>query len=148
MADDGAEQFVGLTTECQLEVLKCRDVIPLIGDLTFINAGHEFEHCDGIFTGFSIEIWNFNELSPHHDASVGLDLSGQICRVIVSLNRWLDVLNVLLVETWTSSNWVAVAIVCHYVFEECVFVEILLEVLECEQMKVFVVEIESLFVSL
>jgi hypothetical protein len=34
------------------------------------------------------------------------------------------------------------------VFEECVFVEILLEVLECEQMKVFVVEIESLFVSL
>ncbi len=148
VADNGAEPFVSLTTECQPEVWKCRDIVPLVGDLTFIYAGHEFERCDGIFTGFSIEIRKLNNLSLHCDVSVGLDLSGQICSVIVSLNRWWNVLNILLVETWASSNWVAIAIVRHCVFEERVFVEILLEVVERERMKVFMVEFESLFVSL
>jgi hypothetical protein len=76
---------------------------------------------------------------------VGLNLSRKLSSAILSLHSLLLLLHILLVEAWASRDWVVavVAVVCH-----CVFEEILFEVVEREQMKVFVIEFESLFVSL
>ena len=145
MMDDHAEPFVGLTTERQLELWKRHDVIPLIGDLTLVNEGHQFEWRNGVFARFPIEIWKLDDLSFHRDVGVGLNLSRNLSSTIVSLHSGLLLLHILLVEAWTSSDRVVavVAIVCH-----CVFEEILFEVVERERVNVFVVEFESLFISL
>ena len=94
--------------ECQLEVQKRSDVLPLFGDLTLINAGHKFECCDCVFTGFSVEIQKFDDFSLHCNFGVGLDLPGQIRSVIIALIGWLNILDVLFVETGASSDLVAI----------------------------------------
>ncbi len=86
MADDGTEPFVGLNTESQLGVRKCCDVVPLIGDLAFVNASHEFECRNCVFTGFTVEIRKFDDLSFHGDIGVGLNLPCELSSTIVSLN--------------------------------------------------------------
>ncbi len=98
MPDHVAEPFIRLTTECEPEVGKCGDVIPLIGDLTFIDTGHELKSRNGVFGRISIKFRKFNDLRVHGDVGVGLNLPCQICSIIVSLDRWLNVLDVFLVE--------------------------------------------------
>ncbi len=112
MPDHRAEPFVCLAAESEPEVREHRDVVPFVGDLAFVNAGHEFESSDGVLGQVSIEVWEFDDLRFHGDVGVGLNLPGQICRVIVALNRWLDVPDVILVETGASSNWVGGHDVC------------------------------------
>jgi hypothetical protein len=96
--DHGAEPFICLTTECLPEVGKCCDVIPLVGDLTFIDTGHELQSHNGVLGRISIEFRKFNDLRLHGDIGVGLNLPCRICSIIVPLDWWLNVLKVLLVE--------------------------------------------------
>ncbi len=106
MPDHGAEPFICLAAECEPEVGERRDVIPLVGDLAFVDSSHEFKRHNGVFGWISVEIWKFDNLRLHGDVGVGLNLPRQISRVIVALDRWLNVLDVLLVEARASSDWV------------------------------------------
>ncbi len=99
MPDHGAEPFIHLAAECEPEVGEHRDVIPLVGDLAFVDSSHELKRRNGVFGRISVEVWKFDDLRLHGDVGVGLNLPCQICSVIVSLDRWLNVLDVLLVET-------------------------------------------------
>jgi hypothetical protein len=47
-----------------------------------------------------------DDLCFHGDVGVGLNLPCQISSVIVALDRWLNVLDILLVEARASSDWV------------------------------------------
>ena len=138
MADDRAQPFVSLTAKSEPEVRERRDVVPFVGDLTFVDASHEFEGRDGVFCRIPKEIRKLDDLRFHGDIGVGLNLSGQICSVIVALDCWLDGLNLLLVE-----NLLLVHDVClkFYPFWS---------VVERERMKVLVWSFcrKSLFVSL
>jgi len=98
MADDRAQPFVSLTAKSEPEVRERRDVVPFVGDLTFVDASHELEGRDGVLCRVPIEVRKLDDLRFHGDVGVGLNLSGQICSVIVALDRWLDGLNLLLVE--------------------------------------------------
>jgi hypothetical protein len=142
--DNGGEPFVSLTTECQLEVGKSWDVIPFVGDLTIVDASHEFESHDCIFGQIAVEIQQLNDLSFHGDVGIGLNLPCKLSSVIVTLNDWLVLTHILLVETRAYSNriWWGDR---HHVFEE-----ILVEVVERELVNAFVCFRfgKSLFVSL
>ena len=127
MADDRAQPFVSLTAKSEPEVRERRDVVPFIGDLTFVNASHELECRDGVFGRVAIKVWKLDNLRFHGDIGVGLNLSGQVSGVIVALDCWLDGLNLLLVE-----NLLLVHDVC--VFE----VYPVWSVAERERMKVLV----------
>jgi hypothetical protein len=48
MADHRPEPFVCLAAECKPEVGECRDVVPLIGDLAFIDSSHELKSHYGV----------------------------------------------------------------------------------------------------
>ena len=98
MADDRAQPFVSLTAKSEPEIRERRDVVPFIGDLTFIDASHELESRDGILCRVPIEVRKLDDLRFHGDIGVVLNLSGQVSCVIVALDRWLDGLNLLLVE--------------------------------------------------
>ncbi len=87
-----------MAAESEPEVRECRNVIPFIGDLTFVNASHELEGRDGVLGQVSIEVWKFDYFRFHGDVGVGLNLSCQICSIIVALDWWLSVLDILLVE--------------------------------------------------
>ncbi len=106
MPDHGTKPFICLAAECEPEVGERRDVIPLVGDLAFINSSHELKRRNGVLGWVSVKIWKFDDLSLHGDLGVGLDLPCQISCVIVALDRWLNVLDVLLVEARASSDWV------------------------------------------
>ncbi len=108
MPDHGAEPFVRLPTEHEPEIRRCRDVIQLVGDLAFVDVGHELEGHNGVLGWISLEVWKLHDLRLHSDVGVGLNLPCQVCSIIVALNMWLNILNVLLVETGTSSDWVDV----------------------------------------
>ncbi len=99
MPDHGADPFIRLTPECKPEVGECRNVVPLVGDLTFVDNGHEFKSSNGVFGQIPIKFGKFNDLHLHGDIGVGLNLPCEICSVIVALDRWLIVLEILLVET-------------------------------------------------
>ena len=98
MADDRAQPFVSLTAKSEPEVRERRDVVPFVGDLTFVDASHELEGRDGVLCRVPIEVWKLDDLRFHGDIGVGLNLSGQVGCVIVALDCWLDGLNLLLVE--------------------------------------------------
>ena len=100
MADDRAQPFVSLTAKSEPEVRERRDVVPFVGDLTFVDAGHEFESSDGVLCRVPKEVRKLDDLRFHGDGDigVGLNLSGQVSCVIVALDCWLDGLNLLLVE--------------------------------------------------
>ena len=98
MADDRAQPFVSLTAKSEPEVREGRDVIPFVGDLTFVDASHELEGRDGVLGRIPKEVRKLDDLRFHGDVGVGLNLSGQICSIIVALDCWLDGLNLLLVE--------------------------------------------------
>ncbi len=106
MPDHGAEPFICLAAECEPEVGERRDVIPLIGDLAFVDSSHELKRHNGVLGRVSVEIWKFDDLRLHVDVGVGLDLPCQISHVIVALDRWLNILDILLVEARASSDWV------------------------------------------
>ena len=109
LAEDGGP-FVSLTAKSEPEVRERRDVVPFVGDLTFVDASHELKGRDGVLCRVPIEVRKLDDLRFHGDVGVGLNLSGQICSVIVALDCWLDGLNLLLVEPGASSNWVALLI--------------------------------------
>ena len=98
MADDRAQPFVSLTAKSEPEVRERRDVVPFVGDLTFVDASHELEGRDGVLCRVPIEVRKLDDLRFHGDIGVGLNLSGQVSCVIVALDRWLDGLNLLLVK--------------------------------------------------
>jgi len=104
--DHGAEPFISLATECELEVGESCDIVPVVGDLALIDACHKLKRRDGVLGWISIEVRKFDDLCFHGDIGVGLNLPCQISRVIVALDRWLNVLDVLLVEARASSDWV------------------------------------------
>ncbi len=106
MPDHGAEPFIRLAAECEPEVGERRDVFPLIGDLAFVDLGHELKCRNGVLGWISVEIRKFDDLSFHGGIGVGLNLPCQICSVIVALDRWLNILYVLLVEARASSDWI------------------------------------------
>jgi hypothetical protein len=108
MADDRAQPFVSLTAKSKPEVRERRDVVPFVGDLTFVNASHEFEGRDGVFRQIPKEVRELDDLRFHGDIGVGLDLPGQIRSVIIALIGWLNILDVLFVETGASSDLVAI----------------------------------------
>ena len=95
-----------MAAECEREVGESFDVVPAIGDLAFIDACHKLKHHNGILGWISIEVWKFDDLCFHGDIGVGLNLSCQISSVIVALDQWLNVLDILLVEARASSDWV------------------------------------------
>ncbi len=70
----------------QPEVRECRDVVPFVGDLAFIDPGHNFERSNGVFSWLSVEIRSFNDLCLHGNIRVGLNLTGQLCSIIVPLD--------------------------------------------------------------
>ncbi len=130
MPDHGAQPFVCLAMERDSEVRERCDVVPFVGDLAFVNASHEFESRDGVLGRVSIEVREFDDLRFHGDIGVGLNLPCQICSIIVALEWWLIVLEILLVE-----NRIRVDI-GHDVFEV-----VLVEVVELERMKVLVLSL-------
>ncbi len=86
MTDHRTEPFVCLSAGCEPKIGECGGVIPLVGDLTFVDTGHALEGRNGVLGRISIEVWKLHDLHLHGDVGVGLNLSYQICSVIVALN--------------------------------------------------------------
>ncbi len=85
-----AEPFIRLAAEHEPEVRERRDVVPFIGDLAFVDSSHELKSHNGVLCRVPIEVRKLDDLRFHGDVGVGLNLSGQICSVIVALDCWLD----------------------------------------------------------
>jgi hypothetical protein len=73
----GQKKFV--SPERKAEIGKSGSVVPLVPNLTLVDAGDELCHGDGVFSFFSPEIWDLDYLLLERDIGVGQNLFSQLC---------------------------------------------------------------------
>jgi hypothetical protein len=81
--DCGGQPFFSFTTKTKPEACKCRDVIPVILNLTFVNPGDEFQFRNCILACLTVKLQTFNHFLFKSDISVGQNLLCQLCSGIL-----------------------------------------------------------------
>ena len=84
----GSKPFVGFPFETEAEIRVRSCVVPVVGDLTFVDSCHELRSCHCVLAFLSPEIGNFDEFLLQRDIGVGKNLLCQLsgCRLCVGID--------------------------------------------------------------
>jgi len=71
VADDRAEPLLCLASKRQSKIGEGGSVVPLVGDLTLVDSGHELHSRNGVLVWLAVKFRKFNNLRFQRDIGVG-----------------------------------------------------------------------------